>query len=291
MGGVKKESLILGKKDFVGGNMNESESEIDSGSESDMEEIPTSEPSKKAIYNREGILDKLEDIKWPENINWLHKLTIDHDPETEIDVNDDIVRELAFYTQALEGTREAYAKIQSLGIPFFRPPDYYAEMVKTDIHMLKVKGKLLDQKKKIEEAEERKKARESKKMAKEVQALKLKERAKQKKEDIESVKKWRKQRQQSGFPASGGGGGDLGLDLDGGGGFEGSKKRRPAVAPGDRSGGSKRGGLSKQREKRNSKFGYGGRKGMKKQNTAETTDDLRSFNKGGDSSSRKRKSR
>eukprot|EP00494_Astrolonche_serrata_P013234 UN13351 len=73
-------------------------------------------------------------------------------------------------------------------------------MVKTDTHMHKIKGKLLFEKKKIEEAEERKKARESKKRSKEVQAEKLKERAKEKKESIESVKKWRKQRQQGDFP-------------------------------------------------------------------------------------------
>ena len=97
---------------------------------------------------------------------------------------------MAFYTQALDGTQQAFEKLQAVGIPFLRPPDYYAEMVKSDSHMLKVKGKLLVEKKKRDE--ERKKARDSKKLAKEVQAQKTKERAKRKKEDIESVKKWRK---------------------------------------------------------------------------------------------------
>lgn len=297
MGGIRREDLFLGKEDFVAENEDESEPEFDSGSDSESEEVPSSEPSKRAIYNREGILEKLEDISWPENVDWIHKLSVDLEEEKDLDVNDDIVRELAFYTQALEGTRQAYAKLHSRGVAFFRPPDYYAEMVKTDSHMLKVKGRLLEQKKKIEEAEERKKARESKKMAKEVQALKLKERAKQKKEDIESVKKWRKQRQRSGFGADKGE--DLGFNFDGGdggggGGFERSKKKRPGVAPGDRSGGSGKrsaGGKDKanrKRERRDSKFGYGGRKGLKKQNTAETTDDLRGFNKG-DFSSKKRK--
>ncbi|ONK73027.1 uncharacterized protein A4U43_C04F26340 [Asparagus officinalis] len=50
-----------------------------------------------------------------------------------------------------------------------------------------IKGKLLVEKKKIEEVEERKKARESKKIAKEAQSQKDKERVKRKKEDIESV--------------------------------------------------------------------------------------------------------
>ncbi|XVF53983.1 hypothetical protein PTKIN_Ptkin05aG0144600 [Pterospermum kingtungense] len=45
----------------------------------------------------------------------------------------------------------------------------------------------------------------------------------------------------------------------------------------------------KNREFKNSKFGYGGRKGLKKQNTAETTNDLRGFNKGSVAGNKKRK--
>lgn len=57
-----------------------------------------------------------------------------------------------------------------------------------------MKDKLLHEQKAIEEAEARRKQRENKKYGKEVQAAKLKERAQSKKKDIESVKKWRKQR-------------------------------------------------------------------------------------------------
>ncbi|KAI4384732.1 hypothetical protein MLD38_002844 [Melastoma candidum] len=277
--------------DGAGGDSLESESE----SEED-EDVKLDQPSKEAVYNREGLLDKLEDISWPGNVPWIHRLSIDVEQQQEVDVNDDLARELSFYTQALEGTREAFGKFQSMGLPFLRPADYYAEMVKTDAHMVKVKGRLLAEKKKIEEAEERKKAREAKKLAKEVQAQKQKERAKQKKEEIESVKKWRKQRQQSGFK----GGDEEGPDLDfeEGKPFAKSNKRRPGVAVGDRSGGkgrNSRGGGKQgkgkitRREFRDSKFGHGGKKGMRKQNTADTTDDLRGFNQGRDSGNKKRK--
>ncbi|XP_010927787.2 probable rRNA-processing protein EBP2 homolog isoform X1 [Elaeis guineensis] len=262
----------------------------DEESESEPEEVALSEPAKNAVYNKEGLLEKLDDISWPENVEWIHKLTVDHDhdQEKEIDVNDDLARELAFYTQALDGTRQAFEKLQPMGIPFLRPPDYYAEMVKSDAHMLKIKGKLLVEKKKIEEAEERKKAREAKKIAKELQAQKAKERAKRKKEEIESVKKWRKQRQQNGFARGKGDEVDLAFDD-----FERTKKRRPGVAPGDRSGGfaRKRGNEKggKKREFRDAKFGHGGRKGMRKQNIAETTNDLRGFNDGDMSKNKRRK--
>ncbi|KAK9103228.1 hypothetical protein Sjap_020482 [Stephania japonica] len=277
----------------------ELESELEPESESDEEEVVAlTEPSKTSIYNREGLLEKLEDISWPEKVEWIHKLTIDINQEQKVDANDDLARELAFYTQALEGTRQAFEKLQSKGLPFLRPPDYYAEMVKTDSHMEKVKGKLLVEKKKIEEAEERKKAREAKKIAKEIQSQKLKERAKQKKDEIESVKKWRKQRQQSGFSGADNDA-DMGFSFEDGKSFERSSKRRPGVAPGDRSGGKTRqvGGKGKKgmdnkrkgRERRDSKFGFGGRKGMKKQNTAETTDDFRSFNKADARGNKRRK--
>ncbi|KAK7273845.1 hypothetical protein RIF29_14909 [Crotalaria pallida] len=260
----------------------------ESGSESEDEDVKLAEPSKTAVYNRGALLDKLGDISWPENVEWTHKLAIDIDQEQEVDVNDDLARELAFYTQALEGTKQAFDKLQSMGQPFLRPADYYAEMVKTDSHMVKVKGRLLAEKRKMEEADERRKARESKRLAKEIQAQKTKERAKQKKEDIESVKKWRKQRQQSGFA---GDGKDAEFSFEDGKVFERSKKKRPGVLPGDRSGGKAKQGFAKgkKRESRDSKFGFGGRKGLKKQNTDETTYGGKGFNKGSAQGNKKRK--
>ncbi|KAH7866586.1 hypothetical protein Vadar_022302 [Vaccinium darrowii] len=269
--------------------------------ESEDEDVKLEEPSKTSIYNADGLLDKLDDISWPQNVEWIHKLSLDINQEQKVDVNDDLARELAFYTQALEGTRQAFVKFQSMQLPFLRPSDYYAEMVKSDSHMVKVKGRLLAEKRRIEEADERRKARESKKIAKEVQAQKLKERAKNKKDEIESVKKWRKQRQQSGF-AGGDKDGEMGLTFEDGKSFEKSNKKRPGVAPFDRTGGKggrggagkgKRGGAAggkrKGKDFKDSKFGFGGRKGMKKQNTAETTNDFRSFNKGEFSGNKKRK--
>lgn len=280
----KKESMLVNEDGMeedsdMGDDVSDSELEQESEEEGDVE---LTEPSKNAIYNKDGLLEKLGDMSWPENSKWVDKLTVDIEQEQPVDVNDDLTRELAFYTQALNGTRMAFEKLQSMGLPFLRPEDYYAEMVKSDSHMEKVKSRLLVEKKNMEEADERRKAREAKKLSKEIQNQKLKERAKQKKESIESVKKWRKQRQQSGFA-----GGDKGSELDSafedGKPFEKSSNKRPGVAPGDRTGGKAKyagkGKKPKKREIKDTKFGYGGRKGSKKQNVAETTNDLRGFNK------------
>ncbi|KAJ9139977.1 hypothetical protein P3X46_030665 [Hevea brasiliensis] len=297
MGTTDKDLSLYDEKPLQDNEMDDMAYE--SESESEEEDAKLSIPSQNAIYNRDGLNDKLQDISWPENVGWIHKLSVDIDQEQEVDVNDDLARELAFYTQALGGTRQAFEKLESMGLPFLRPPDYYAEMVKSDAHMEKVKGRLLAEKRNIEESEERRKAREAKRLAKEVQTQKLKERAMQKKMEIETVKKWRKQRQQSGF-ARGDKDGEMNLSFEDGNVFERPSKKRPGVSPGDRSGGKakqdwKKGGkkrLEKQqmkREARNSKFGFGGRKGLKKQNTGDTTDNLRGYNNGGAPGNKKRK--
>ena len=60
-------------------------------------------------------------------------------PDTEaIDVNDDLNRELAFYKQALAAVKEGRKRLLAEGLPFSRPADYFAEMIKDDEHMEKV---------------------------------------------------------------------------------------------------------------------------------------------------------
>uniref|UniRef100_A0A0D6QRZ9 Uncharacterized protein n=1 Tax=Araucaria cunninghamii TaxID=56994 RepID=A0A0D6QRZ9_ARACU len=288
MAGLKDQAVYSNGSEEEEEEEDYSEEEEDSDDDEE-EDVRAKEPRKDAVYNTVGLHEKLEEIGWPDNIDWIEKLCVDYQREDggEIDANDDLVREMAFYTQGLEGTREAFGKLQDLKMPFLRPPDYYAEMVKADSHMLKVKDKLLFQKQKIEEAEERKKAREAKKISKAVQAEKLKERAKQKKQDIEAVKKWRKMRQTSGFKE---GRDEMPLDLEGGQGgigFRKSKQMRPGVSPGDRSGGKGKSPAGKgnrggnKRQFKNAKFGSGGPKRMRKQNTAESTADVSRFNKFG----------
>ena len=60
--------------------------------------------------------------------------------------------------QALESAKEAIGKFEGQGIPWRRPPDFYAEMVKRDDHMAKVKEQLLFEQRQLEQADERCKA-------------------------------------------------------------------------------------------------------------------------------------
>ena len=59
------------------------------------------------------------------------------------DVNDDLARETHFYEQALGSANEAIRRLKELGVPVKRPRDYYAEMVKSDEHMKRVRAELI----------------------------------------------------------------------------------------------------------------------------------------------------
>ena len=57
--------------------------------------------------------------------------------------------------QAYESAHAAIEKFEELGVSWMRPPDYYAENVKSDGHMAKVKEQYMYEQKMIEEAEQR----------------------------------------------------------------------------------------------------------------------------------------
>lgn len=104
------------------------------------------------------------------------------------DVQDDLQRELAFYSQSLDAARQARKLLRAEGVPFSRPKDYFAEMVKEDAHMEKVKAKLVEEASNKKAAAEARKLRDLKKFGKQVQVAKLQERQKEKRETLEKIK-------------------------------------------------------------------------------------------------------
>ena len=57
--------------------------------------------------------------------------------------------------QALGAAQQAIRKFEAAGTPWQRPPDYYAEMVKSDEHMGKVKQQLMHEQEQMEAVEQR----------------------------------------------------------------------------------------------------------------------------------------
>ena len=107
-------------------------------------------------------------------------------------VNDDFKRESRFMQQAKQAAQIGLAKLEKLGVPTTRPEDYFAEMVKSDEHMKKVRENLLSKHAEIERREKVRKLRELKKMGKQIQHETEKKKLEAKKSFNESVKKFKK---------------------------------------------------------------------------------------------------
>ncbi|KAG7361935.1 rRNA processing protein EBP2 [Nitzschia inconspicua] len=186
------------------------------------------------------------------------------DPESNpLDVHDDLKREVAFYNTALEAVHQARSMCKKENIPFSRPDDFFAEMVKTDDHMAKVKDRLIFETKKIEAVAQRKSNKEQKLRARESQANRLAEKAKRKREHFQQVEDWansvKKQR--------GSGGGALKDD---------STMDEQFLSGGGRSNNNK--GPNKKRQVADRKFGFGGKRGRFKQNDKQSLNDMSGFN-------------
>ncbi|KAF5838951.1 eukaryotic rRNA processing [Dunaliella salina] len=230
-------------------------------------------PLREAIYDMDAMHEKLEDIGWADNVPWEETLALTHEDPYEVEnVDDDMARELAFYNQALAAAQEAIRRFDASQTPWLRPPDYYAEMVKSDQHMAKVKEQLMFEQRSIEQAEERRKQREQKQYSKQVQAEKQKERNAAKKKQIESVTNMRKQREKSGFA------GELDYDkemsaLE----RKGRQPKQQGKAKDRMQPGKSKALTNKPRAAKDAKYGFGGKKSLSKQNTADSAANMSSF--------------
>ena len=110
--------------------------------------------------NEAAILRKLEQLRGgvdteSNDAAWLETLDITASEPVELDDAEEGQRELAFYTQALAAVKAAQARLTKMDVPFARPDDYFAEMLKTDQHMAKVKLRLIKQQEAVFNAEQR----------------------------------------------------------------------------------------------------------------------------------------
>ncbi|KAL4904841.1 eukaryotic rRNA processing protein EBP2-domain-containing protein [Aspergillus multicolor] len=182
------------------------------------------------------------------------------------DANDDLNRELAFYKTAQTAAITARKLLKKEGVPFTRPRDYFAEMVKTDEHMGKIKKKLYDEAAGKKAAAEARKQRDLKKFGKQVQVAKLQQRAKEKKEAIERINDLKKKRKND-TSGQDGGADDL-FDVA----VEDAVSENPRKrARGDTS------APNLKRQKKNEKYGFGGKKRHAKSGDAMSSGDLRNF--------------
>ena len=187
-----------GKEDEEEAEEEEEEEDIplsDVDVDSDADVVPH---TKTTINNKAALRDALARIElpWSKHSFQEHQSIVSAE-KTELsikDIYDDTERELAFYKQSLDAAKQAKAALLKLKVPFSRPMDYFAEMVKTDEHMDKLKAKLLEEAANKKASEEAKRQRLLKKFGKQVQVATLQERAKQKRETLDKIKALKRKR-------------------------------------------------------------------------------------------------
>jgi rRNA-processing protein EBP2 len=141
------------------------------------------------VNNTSALLQALKSITLPTSKLPFseHQIVNSSVPNGIADVNDDLSRELAFYKQSLNAAKVARTLLKKEGVPFTRPADYFAEMVKSDEHMGIIKKKMIDEAASKKAAAEARKQRDLKKFGKQVQVAKLQERDKAKRETLEKI--------------------------------------------------------------------------------------------------------
>ncbi|KAJ4542597.1 rRNA-processing protein EBP2 [Exophiala dermatitidis] len=183
------------------------------------------------------------------------------------DPNDDLTRELEFYRIAREGAVAGRALLKKEGVPFSRPNDYFAEMVKSDEHMGKVKKKMYDDAAAKKAAEEARKLRDAKKFGKQVQVAKEQERAREKRNTLDKIKELKRSMsrgQDTGKVTEDDNDLFQSIDVENG----------PAK---DRAGRERGPGPNAKRQKRDQKYGFGGKKRFSKSGDAVSSADIRGF--------------
>ncbi|GME65645.1 rrna processing protein [Neofusicoccum parvum] len=222
------------------------------------------------INNTSALLAAVHRIEWKtKKLPFSDHQAVTSDEAIEIaDTNDDLGRELAFYQQALSAVKTARGALKKEGVPFSRPTDYFAEMVKSDEHMGKIKQKLIDEAAGKKAAAEARRQRDLKKFGKAVQVAKEQEKAKSKRETMEKINLLKRKRQ----------GADLEkekeddlFDVALEDTAETERKEKLARKQG-------RGGApNPKRAKKDAKYGFGGKKRFAKSNDANSSADMKSF--------------
>ncbi|MCH0629558.1 hypothetical protein JNB11_06255 [Kocuria palustris] len=224
-------------------------------------------PHQKLTVNNTAALRELLariELPWAKHSFVEHQLVVSPDKvEAGIkDIYDDTERELAFYKQGLDAVKQARATLLKLNVPFSRPLDYFAEMVKLDEHMEKLKQKLLTEAANKKASEEAKKQRHLKKFGKQVQHATLQERAKQKKEALGKIDQLKKRKRGTNEML-----GDDEFDI----------ALEDAVAGKTYEGPNKRAKVNGKRKAKDAKFGFGGKKRFLRKNDAQLSMDVSGF--------------
>ncbi|OLY78910.1 putative rRNA-processing protein ebp2 [Smittium mucronatum] len=225
---------------------------------------------KEITFENDAISALIKEIN-PESLPWIERCSITSStPITLQDVTNDIEIELAIYQQALEAAQEGKKMVLKSNHSFTRPDDYFAEMVKTDEDMEKIRSRLLQEHKSIQLSEEAKKQRELKKFGKKVQNEKLRERIDKKRQTLNNIELLKKKRKSSDNADSFNDDFDVAIGED-----------YTGTATSNNSKSNKKNGKplpNPKRRAKNDRYGHGGSKRGVKRNTQDSISDVSGIN-------------
>ncbi len=113
----------------------EGEDEQEGKNENEETEAPKQDTKALRSVTSDLLYDKAT-LPWQEKMDNIPVTPLPFGKMTEdglvIDIHDDLKREVAFYNLALESVYGMRSKCENNNVPFSRPVDFFAEMVKTD---------------------------------------------------------------------------------------------------------------------------------------------------------------
>jgi len=130
----------------------------------DIEALNTISARMKEDFHK---IMKSKDVDWLETMD----LTSDQGINPDLNVDDDIRRELIFYNLSLKNAAKGINKLKERNQKLNRPEDFFAEMVKSDIQMQKIKKQIVTEQIRIKKFEERKQKMQNVKFAKAVRII------------------------------------------------------------------------------------------------------------------------
>ncbi|CAE8626467.1 unnamed protein product [Polarella glacialis] len=249
--------------------------------------------AKRGVCIAPLLLQRLVDIEYkvPEGakrVPWVDTLTIDGISALPkgVGAKDGVKLESTFLGMAHEAVKEAYRRLRVMKIPCSRPSDFYAEMMRPDKQMYRVRQQAAEEERRIKIVETRKKSMAAKKFSKKAKTHKIEARAGEKRKTLDDIADWRAKSKQSQGNADDQDLEDIlnkqntkrkspGEDSKGDGKGKG-KDGKDAKGKGkgkdeDGKGKGKNPKKSQHRENADSKYGFGGKKKRAKQNDKDSS--------------------
>jgi rRNA-processing protein EBP2 len=217
---------------------------------------------KTTVNNKAALKQALSTIALPaKGLEFFQHMSVTNaEPIVLKDIYDDLERELAFYKQGVEAVKIAKKSLAKENIPFTRPTDYFAEMVKSDEHMDRLKQKLIEEATSKKVSQDAKRQRELKKFGKQVQHAKLQERQKEKRDTMDKIKSLKRKRVGNEITSE-----DFDIAVE------------EAAGTENRERGQRGGRPNAKRMAKNTKYGFGGKKRYEKSNDAKSSMDMSGF--------------